>query len=175
MASAGNIAVTFSAPIVLAGTSSEPSAWTVTAPVGNYAPVTVTAVSLASSVVNLSVGEMTGGASYTLHLPQLGIFATVGEAFTGPFQAAFTGVGTPTPFVVATGLDERSAQVIFSKPVIQSDALNPANWSISPNIGVTAVTAVTPTTYILTTGPQTTGTTYVVTASNIRDTAFNPI
>lgn len=169
------ITVTFSVPVVLAGAAATPAGWTITAPTGNVAPLTVTAVSVASNVVYLTVGEMTGGASYTLNLPGLGILGTGGEAFTGPFQQSFTGAGTSTPFVVARGIDERSAQVTFSKPVIESDAMNVANWSISPNIGITAVTAVTQSTYILTTGPQTTGTSYLVTASNIRDTAYNPI
>jgi hypothetical protein len=175
VAIAGQITINFSSVPILTGVSNTPAGWTVSPPMGNFAPVAVLTLSVVGNAVILTTSEQTGGGAYTLNVSQSTIFATNGTAFTGPFGQAFTGVGSPTPIAAAISIDEHTLEVIFTKAVIASDAVNPANYVLSPTVPVLSVDILAPNTYRLHTGPQAPGTMYTLTASNIRDLAFNPI
>lgn len=85
---------------------------------------------------------------------------------------SFTGIVAPivpADILIVRTVDARTLEIIFTEPVVVSDALVPGNYSISPSLTVKSVEYVSPTVYRLTTAKQTVGQSYSVTISNITD------
>lgn len=84
---------------------------------------------------------------------------------------------TPPTLALARAVDARIVEVIFSEDVVESEALNPLNYTITGGGGlaVNGVTKVTASIYRLITARQTVGASYTVQASNIHDLAGNLI
>lgn len=175
-ASPGQVTITFNVSVILTGAAVNPSGWTITAPVGMVAPVTVVAVLLEGTEIILNTSEQTGGALYGLNFPEGLIFSTPGGlAFTGPFTQSFDGAATRTPIISAVSIDEQTVDILFARAVQPYGALNPSNYMLNPSVTVLSVVQLSPNGFRLTTAPQSTGQLYTLTASNIFDLAFNPI
>jgi hypothetical protein len=78
-------------------------------------------------------------------------------------------IASPLFIEVAYGLEARLVEVVFSEPVVDADALNPANYGITGGGGldVFSVIKMTNSIFRLTTSKQTPATVYTLTASNI--------
>jgi trimeric autotransporter adhesin len=158
-----------------------PGAWTVGIignPV-NVAPVTVTAVSVVGATVTLTTTTQTGGATYVLNVPPGAIFSVTGYPWLGPFAQDFTGgAGLTNTFVVKV-IDAQTLLVTFQRPVLETGthgALQTVNYSLNEdNPAILGVTAVTAAQYLVFTMPQTYGTEYTLTVSNVWDVFNNPI
>ena len=83
----------------------------------------------------------------------------------------------PPTLLLARAVDARTVDVIFSEPVVVSEALVPTNYVITGGAGLTvsAVQQISVDTFRLTTSKQVVGQSYLVTASNIHDLAGNLI
>lgn len=178
-ATPNSVILTFSASVDNLQTS--PSAWTVGI-IGsptNVAPVTVTAIAVVGAVVTLTTTTQTGGATYVLNIPSTAITSTTGYPFLGPFAQDFTGGSGLTNTFVVTVIDAQTLLVTFQRPVMETGthgALQTSNYSLNhDNPAILGVTAVTAAQYVVTTAPQTYGTVYTLTVSNVWDTFFNPI
>jgi hypothetical protein len=135
----------------------------------NNASVYIYSVTVVGNTVVLSTSWQANGTTYTLFLPQ-SWFANVGGAvFTGPFNGTFTGVATSPVIAITRTVDARTIDVYFNKPINKLDGLNINNYSINNGLIVTACTQISDSIFRLTTSHQTLGTSYTVTASNIRD------
>jgi hypothetical protein len=170
----GQLSVNLSATGVLTGDSLIPSKWVVT---GGGTPVAVVAVAIFGTLITLTTTEQTDGASYMLLVPQGIVDFTTSNPCIGPFTWAFTGVGSLPTLAFARAIDARLLEVIFSKAVVNSEAVDPANYMITGGGGLTvsAGSKVTDTTYRLVTSRQDPGQLYTVTASNIHDLFGNLI
>jgi hypothetical protein len=171
------ITVTLNVNAAITGNALIPSNWVVLAPPGNFAPVTVTGVSVSGMAILLTTTEQTGGGAYVLSIPTSGVFSTggTGSPLLAPYTQAFTGATTPTLIQSINVIDSRNIVLIFAKPVIASGALVPGNYAVNNGLSVTSVTQINSQTYQLGTTVQTSGTVYTLTASNIFDIFFNPI
>lgn len=169
------ITIAFNTTISATGASAIPSNWTITAPPGNFASVTVTAISVVGQTIVLTTTEQTGGGAYILNIPN-GVVSTILAApLLAPYTQNFTGATTPTTIQAVNVIDGRTIVVIYSKPVIVSGAILPANYAINNGLSVLSVTEIDAQTYQIGTSVQTSGTAYTLTASNIFDIFFNPI
>lgn len=84
-------------------------------------------------------------------------------------------VGESPLFIsIVAPIDGIHVKVIFSEAVVQSEALNPVNYSI-PGLSVQGVMYETDFTYVVTTSAQDVGVEYFLTASNIHDLNGNRI
>lgn len=83
----------------------------------------------------------------------------------------------PPTLALARSVDARLVEVIFSEDVVEAEALNPANYSITGGGGlaVNSVVKLSASIYRLITARQTVGANYTVQASNIHDLAGNLI
>lgn len=168
------IELTFNHPITLIGPALLAEYWSITE-TGSNAPMAVTSVTYAGSVITVYFTEGTGGAGYTLNLPFTGIRDNLDTVFAGPFTRSFNAVGVPPYIAQASSLDAFHVRVVFSEPVIVSDALTAGNYGIVPSITVYSVYQETPLNFVLVTSEQTTGTSYTVTVNNVRDLKQNPV
>lgn len=151
----------------------EVGSWAITAG-GIVSPVQISAVSTPSlKTIRVAISEQTNGATYTLHLPKVGILALDDTAYNGPFEANFVGVGAGPFVTMVRSIDARTLEIFFNEPVDEGDALNPSNYSISGGLQVTAVSKLTPIQYQITTSKQTENVNYTVTVSNVRDAHLN--
>lgn len=82
---------------------------------------------------------------------------------------------TPPIFVLARSVDARTVDVFFSEAVQPEDAMNTANYSISPTLTIKSIQQITPRQFRLTTSNQSSGQDYTITASNIHDLSGNVI
>jgi hypothetical protein len=146
----------------LTGPSANPADWAIAVNDGTSAPVTVlgVAIDLSGNVV-LTTTNQTGGGSYLLTIP-LGISSN-GAACLGPFVQAFSGVATIPGFLSIIPKDSQIVDVMFTVMPDQTAVMNPARWSISPTLTVTAVQKITDTLYRLTVSRQSIGQLYTVT------------
>lgn len=55
-----------------------------------------------------------------------------GELFAGPLTGTFTGQGIPPYIAAIQVIDSQTLRVTYSEPVNNSDALNTANYGVSP-------------------------------------------
>lgn len=149
--------------------------------VSNYSinpGLTVTGAALQpdGKTVRLTTAEAeTFGTSYTITVNNVADIS--GNAMTAPGTAVFTGIDTTPPQVAsAAPVNDTTVNVIFNEPLDTAAAETTANYSISPDLGVTgAVLQSDQKTVQLTTDRQTWQTNYTVTASNILDLAGNQI
>lgn len=156
------VTLSFDATPVLTGNSLLPNNWT-TSPELSISNATVVGDSIL-----LTTSEQTTGKLYTLNVPS-GISSQDGLLWIGPFTQTFTGVGQGPSILNIYCIDARTIDVSFSEEVYEPDALTKENYSINNGLQVFKVVKVSKTTYRLTTSKQAVGTSYTVTASNIRD------
>lgn len=69
--------------------------------------------------------------------------------------------------VALSARDNRTVDVVFNRPVIESDAINPTKYTVDNGLTVVKAQKITSTHYLLTTTRQTNGTNYTVTISGI--------
>lgn len=162
--------LTLNSPFNASGPAIEPSAYEVKL-VGVGNPVSVLGIvpNGAGSILRVDTSIHTVGASYTLHLPTLGMVSQDGRPFNGPFQINYTGgAGSSVTVQLVRSLDARTIEVVFSRRVNQADAETPANYSVSPTLTVFKATRQSDFHYRLTTDQQVIDQSYDVTISNIR-------
>lgn len=148
------------------------SEFTISTSTGN--PIKVIKIEMESAnQLRLYTEEQTTGATYTLEIPRVGIISVTGNPLNTPYQFNFTGQGVPPVFAMVRPVDARTLHVIFSEAVLESDATNPANYTITPSLPVLSATKITDRHYELKTLKQNELTTYSVEISNIRDLAQN--
>lgn len=154
----------------LSGPALLPSSYVITGP--SVVQVGFLEVLPAGHTIRLHVPDQLSAQPYILTLPQQGILDANGNALTS-FIVNFSGQSVPTTLQIVKSVDERTIDIVFSEAVLEEDASNPANYSISPALAVTKATRITDFNYRLTTAPQTIGVTYDVTISGIRDIQGN--
>lgn len=168
------LVINFNSTVIPTGTVLNASSWSI---IGE-APMTVTSVGYSGSSITLTVTPGTDGVTYTLNLPQTGIIRQSDSApLTPPYQINFTATGvSPSVLLIASDNDARTFDVVFTKNVIELDALNEGNYSISPTLQVVKSSKIHDSRYrIKTKQAQSPGVIYTVTVSNVRDTYGNLI
>ncbi len=171
IATLNTITITFSdAPTVIDVAALDRTRWSAHTG-GQY--IVINSVTQAGNTVILSTTEMANGSSYTLEIPNTTIAGPSGSVFLGPFTQAFTGFGVSPTIAITQVIDARTIDVIFSERVNKYDALNETNYTINNGLSVVSVAQLSTTIFRLTTSKQTVGTSYTVTASNIRDDQGN--
>jgi hypothetical protein len=84
--------------------------------------------------------------------------------------------GDAAPEVLSVqSLDARTVEVIFSKAMVESEALDPDNYSFDPALSVESVEKVTDKSYRLTTSKQVPLGAYTATITGIHDLDGNSI
>jgi hypothetical protein len=164
---ANTVNILFSSTPTLLQDALLPNRYIITGPNSEYVPVF--SVNVSGNSIILSTGWQANGTTYSLRIPSSWIANGGGSVFTGPFTQNFTGVATSPALTIARTVDSRTIEVWFNKPVNELDALNTNNYSITNGLTVSGVSKVSDTIFTLTTSHQTVGTSYTVTASNIRD------
>jgi len=163
---ARQLVVQFNANPSISGPGADPASYIVT---GGGTPITITGVTAVGSTLVLDTTFQTSGASYVLDLPVVGIISIDGRIFSGPFSFSFVGSAQePVAIQIVRSVDARTLEIVFDRPVVQSDAENVANYSVAPTLTVVSSHRVTDFLYQLQTSRQTQGQTYEVTISNIR-------
>lgn len=125
--------------------------------------------------VRLTTSIQTFNTNYTVAVTNVHDLA--GNTISANNTATFTGVDTAAPSVTAgTALDYRTIDITFSEKVDAASAQNSANYTIIPALAVNgAVLQPDGVTVRLTTDPQTGGTIYTVTVTEVKDIAGNAI
>ncbi len=167
----------FSTNVQAVGPALVPSQWTVTTAVSGAPIPVVTDVIVAGPRIKLYHTEERTGVLYLLNLPVVGIKNMGGDLYAGPFTANYTGVGVVPYLVVAGSDDGYHVKVIFSEPVVVSEALIPSNYVITGGAGLTVyeVTQENATIFELRTSLQQVGQSYLLTVSNVHDLQGNLI
>lgn len=171
------LVVAFNRDIVVDGPGLLPGSWTVTlvSPAGAV-PVTVTEViPLGANQLRLNVNEQTLAALYRLNVPYAGLVDTLGNVVNAPYSATFFGYGFSPTVLMARAVDARILEIIFSENVVESDALDITNYSITPSVSVLRAEKVVDSIYRLHTTHQIELAPYQVDIENIRDLANNPV
>jgi hypothetical protein len=175
--SANSILLTFNAPVTVSSFAATASNWLIIPNAGS-APMTVTGIASANTdEITLTTTEATNGGGYTLYIP-IGVLKDVDlTPLLPPYSIAFTGVGVPfTLAAIITSNDGYSFDLLFSKAVVEPQALDITNYIISPNLIINNITKINDSRFRATTTiAQTPGVLYTVTASNIRDLFNNLI
>jgi hypothetical protein len=86
-----------------------------------------------------------------------------------------TGVGVLPHVVAAWSESSTTFVLIFNEAVIESSAVNIANYAIAPALDIISIERMDSTTYRMTTSQQTASTNYSVTLTGVIDPANNPI
>ena len=116
----------------------------------------------------LQVHGQIDGTSYRLNIPDGGIIDALDLHLAPPLYVDFTGTN-PGPSIVGVAvIDTHHLDLIFSRPVLQVDALDPTKYSINPTLGIDAVTYITDYNYRLYTSRQVANLDYTVTPLGIR-------
>jgi len=161
----------FSVPPFIGGPALDRSLWSIVGP--NDSIIVVDGVIVVGNSVILNTSEMAQGVSYTLNMPTYFISNGSGVVFPGPFTQIFTGTGT-NPFIVITQtIDTRTVLVHFNETINELDGRNENNYSANNGLSIISAEKVSNTIYKLHTSLQTVGTSYTITASNIRDAQGN--
>ena len=163
-----HLALLYSSVPYLTGDSAIPANWVITGPTVS----TVTAVLVVGDVVEVYFTPQINGGSYTITLP-MGIDDGTGFPSVSPSFITYTAIGVGPTIIGIEVVDDRTLQVLFDKVINQTDAMTLSNWSINHGLSVTAAVMGSLSQVNLTTSKQTVGTTYTITASNIRDLAGN--
>lgn len=149
----------------LSGIAAIPAGYTITSYTG--LPLEITSVSTLPLGIRLATLEHTGGIPYTVTLPSVGILDAGLVALSGPFSFAYTGVGSTPPIHVVRAVDARVLFIQFGDYVIESEALDPGNYTVDHGVVVRSVTKVNDIQYLLTTTRMLNGVTYNVTVSGV--------
>ncbi len=131
--------------------------------------IVVNSVTIVDHAIVLGTTEMANGSTYTLEMPNTTIAGPDGTVFLGPFTQNFTGVGVSPYILITQVIDARTIDVVFNEQVNKYDALNETNYTINNGLTVVSVAQLSASIFRLTTSRQAVGTSYTVTASNIRD------
>jgi len=151
---------------VISGPAASPSGYTITVS-GPGNQVTVTGVSISGDQLTLHTTPHTPGASYTLHMPTLGLVSTDARVYQGDFEIEYTGPAAPAIVQLVRSLDARTIEVVFSRAVNQQQAEDITNYSISPTLVLHQSNRVSDFHYRLITEQQVLGQTYNVTVTNV--------
>jgi hypothetical protein len=173
VAGLGTLTITLTDPAFVAGDASVFSHWLITGPTS----MSVTGMSAVSNTISLTTTEALNGGAYTLSIP-IGIVRQADAVpLIPPYTQAFTGVGAaPTVAMAIVSNDARSFDVLFSESVLDTEAVIPANYVITPTLTVQSVTKVSDNRYtIKTVEAQLPGQLYLVTVSGVHDLAGNII
>jgi len=171
-ASTNNLDIQLSSAAVLAGPALVPSSWSITS-TGNPS-LTVNSISLISSntIIRLNVSEART-ATYLIQLP-IGITQTSdGTSYTTPNPITCNATGTGPVVLLGSSIDAITMDIVFDRPVNQSDASTAANYTSNNGLTISAAVRVTDSVYRLTTSRQVPGTTYTLTIVGIHDAAGN--
>jgi hypothetical protein len=142
---------------------------------GGSVPVIVGAVSIVgSNVLRIYYSKPHAGDTYTLTLPINGLGSAT-TPYSGPPTINFVAVATGPYAQSCQFLDYYDCRVIFNEPVQTAEAIDLANWSISPALTIYAITQESQTTYKLRTSIQSSATTYLITIVNVRDFSNNQV
>lgn len=151
----------------ITGPAADPTKYPITGP----GTVQASAVSIQTpgNLLRVDTTEQQTGGTYQITLPTQGLMDVNGNVINGPFTWTFSGIGVPVVVQIAKSIDERTLEIVFSKPVLQADAIIPSKYTVTPTLSILSVARITDQVYRLTTGPQTINQDYVVDASGIRD------
>lgn len=166
-----SIQVVFTEDITLSGPALLSSGWSIVNSSGTSLPII--SVSCTTNTVTLQTSEHLGGGTYTLTIPTSGIQSRTLNTFPGPFTQTYTGVGG-APTIVCRAGDARTILVWYSEPVIESEALDLDNYSVS-GLTISKIEKVNPLHYILTTSKQTASGRYDLIVTGVHDLAGNSI
>ena len=164
---ANQVTAHFSQQPTVTGIAALPAGYAIIPVTPGAKAVTVTGVSIGATSIALATTSQTGGATYLLSLPMTGIVSTLLQSLNGPFENYFTGVATPISILLTRSLDNRTIEIIFTVPPVESQALNKNNYSINLGLSVTHVVKSSDYVYELSTSRQTEATVYTVTISGI--------
>jgi hypothetical protein len=154
--------------------AADPSFWTFTTT--GLVPISTVSVSIiGAETVRVVTTEPHTGDSYTLTLPSNGLKSVASEPYNGVPTVTFTGIGIAPTASQTTVIDSRHVRLVYSEPVQTAEAIVATNYSISPPLAVLSVSQETSTTYVVNTAPQVPGTSYLLTISNVKDLANNPV
>lgn len=180
---ANNLQVTLAAPvsgteIQLTANAIAPKITTAKANVDGVDLVFDRPVSLGTTPdYGTTVGNLKINTAAALSSTETQLYATVTgntyEWLSAPI--AVTGVGV-LPYVVTAWAESNTTFVlIFSEAVVESSAVNIANYAIAPALDIISIEKVDSTTYRMHTSQQTGNTNYSVTLTGVIDPANNPI
>ncbi len=165
-----NIRVTFDRNVLDSVQLRDLSNWSVTGP----STITITAVTPGTNYVDVTLyGGMTGGGAYTLHIGAGTVRALSDEGMNDAIDKAFVGVHYGPVIMNNRVVDCRELAIFWNAPVVEADATNPVNYTLSGGLTVTAARKLSSIEYRLTTDKQLVGTGYTLTASNINDFTGN--
>jgi len=162
------LVITFNVDTTISGPAASPSGYSVTTGDVGVLPVTITSVAVAGPIVTLGTTMQTYNANYVLNFPVVGLVSVDGRPFNGPFTFAFSGgAATPVAVQMVTTIDARTLDVSFSRAVVQADASNPNNYTVTPTLAVHSATRITDFVYRIKTDRQVQGRVYSVSIANI--------
>lgn len=171
---AHSVSMRFSVDITLTEQSAFLDKWSITSASGTN-PIKIVGWSYTGNTVTFTVTEHQNNGSYTVNVPYGVVAKEDGRLYTGPFEIPYTGVGY-APYVIAVrGIDQNTVEVVFSEPVLESTASDPANYSITSPIKVLEAKKVTDIVYRLRTTPMQVLSQYELVATGVRDLASTPI
>jgi hypothetical protein len=160
------LVVTFNADAVISGPAALPSGYSITVDGPGLTP-TVLAVSVLDDELTLITTAHTPGADYTLHMPTTGLVSDDARVYQGDFELEYVGPAAPAIVQLVKSIDARTLEIVFSRAVIQSEAEDVTNYSISPALTVFSAQRVTDFYYRLTTSQQVIDQLYEVTVVNV--------
>jgi hypothetical protein len=152
-----------------------PSNWTIANVNPLSTPMTVSGLLVSGSLLTLHTTEGKGGDSYNLTVPGTGLKSTGNVLYNGSVVLNFTANALSPVASFAQAIDSTHVRLVFSEPVIESDALNGLNYSIDNSLFVSSIVKETATSYILHTSAQASGVSYQITVYNVRDLAGNSV
>lgn len=172
---ANSVTLTFNDLVIATNQSSLAEDWLVSST--GVLAVTITGILVVDDTITLTTTEQTNGGSYVLNVPFGIVRATDGSPLVPPYTKNFTGIGVaPSTSQIIKLNDARMFDIVFSKPVVTSEALDKSHYSISPSLTIKSITKVQDNRYTIATyEAQVQGQTYSVTVTGIHDTAGNLI
>jgi hypothetical protein len=172
-ASSNRITLTFSEIPTLGTIPSIPASWRVYD--SNGAQLSVTGVVAVGKTVQLTTGEMKNGMTYTVYIPDGIINSVTSVLYSGPFAVNVAGVGAVPDITTTWAPNLKTVNVVFTEVVVNSEALDKSNYSISGGVTVTGVTKLSDTIYQLQVSGARPLTSYTITVTGIHDIAGNLI
>jgi hypothetical protein len=167
------IDIFFSTDLTASGPAVDPNEYTIT-PLDGGGAQTVTEVTVGTNYIRLTTTEHKDGALYSVTMPVAGYLSTGdGGQFQGPFTNEYTGVGLEPGLIMVRVIDARTIDVHFNEAVMESDATDPENYTITPLLEVVSIAKVTSSVYRITTSRQVEDTAYTITSHDIRDLRGN--
>ena len=164
------LAIAFSAAPILSGPALTPGNWLLGSLTGH--PSHVKGITVDGSNIILETTPQTNGDTYTLYIPQQGIFDIDNRLFQGPYAISYTAIGEGPEIVSALVINARKVNLTFNKELDPDDASDITNYAIDNELTVVKAVYRAPLEVDLTTSLQTFQTLYTLTA-NIRDIAGN--